>query len=397
MPRRLLLILLTAGCFAATAQTASPSQPQLSPFTITVSDAMGAVVAKAFVEIRSDTVDSENPQAFHLELRTDSKGEARATLPAAFYDVFVASTGFAPAAKKLQVRDGMPTALKFVLQADELVVGDQFSATDEPFNHGYFRTSDGINIHYIEAGETAKPPILLIPGWTMPGSIWRSQLEGLGRKYHVIAVDPRSQGESSTPSDGNYPERRSRDFEELMDYLQLRDVTMVGWSMGVPEVLVYANQFGTARLRAMVLVDGFVALDPKDSQIQAAFAGMLKQAQRDRPKWTEAFVRSMYKKPQPEDYIRSVISASLCTPTNTAVTLMQNMATMGDLSPILTKLDKAVLFAYEPQLGATAQIVKTKLPSARIENFEDAGHALFVDDAERFNKLIDEFVTAARH
>ena len=56
-----------------------------------------------------------------------------------------------------------------------------------------------------------------------------------------------------------------------------------------------------------------------------------------------------------------------------------------------------MLFVYEPQLAATAKIVKTKLPSARVENFEDAGHALFVDDAERFNKLVDEFVTAAHH
>ena len=400
MLRRLLLPLLTVGCLAATAQTSAPTQPQLSPLTITITDPIGAVIARAFVEIRSDSLERENPQAFHLEVRTDSNGEARASLPAGFYDVFAASTGFAPTAKKMQVRDGIPVALRLVLQVDELMTdeyGDRISAADDPLTNEYFRTSDEIKIHYIEGGDKTNPTLLFIPGWTMPASIWRPQLEKLWRKYHVIAVDPRSQGESDTPSDGNYPQRRSRDFEELMEHLQLRDVTLVGWSMGVLETLVYANQFGTSRLHALVLVDGFIALDPKDSQVQAAFAGMLKQAQLDRPKWTEAFVRNMYRKPQSEDYLRSVIRASLRTPTNTAVTLMQNMATMGDLSPMLAKLDKPVLFAYEPQLAATAQIVKTKLPSARIENFEDAGHALFVDDAERFNKLVEEFVTGAGH
>lgn len=382
------------------AQSPVLAKPQLSAFTATVTDVMGAVIARAFVEIRSDSLERDNPQAFHLELRTDPKGEAKATLPPGFYDVFAASTGFAPAAKKLRVRDGMPAVLRLVLQVDELMTGeygDRFSSANDPFNDEFFRASDDIKIHYVEAGDKGNPTILFVPGWTMPASIWRPQLEALGHKYHVIAVDPRSQGESDTPSDGNYPERRSRDFEELMNHLQLRDVTMVGWSMGVPEALVYANQFGTGRLRALVLVDGFVALDPKDSQLQAAFAGMLKQAQLDRPKWTEAFVRSMYRKPQSEDYLRSIIRASLRTPTNSAVTLMQNMATMGDLSTVLAKLDKPVLFVYEPQLAATAQIVKTKLPSARLENFEDAGHALFVDDAERFNKLIDEFVGGAAH
>ena len=384
---------------AGTQQSAPPAPPQLSPLTVTVSDEVGAAIPKALVTIRGETTAEQNSKPSLLELRTDSEGQARAGLPAGFYDVFVALSGFAPRARKVRVSEGQPAALSFALELDERWAkehGEEFP-TDPAgvFTGKAFRTSDGAQIHYIEVGETSRPPILLIPGWTMPASIWRPQLEGLGRKYHVVAVDPRSQGESDTPSDGNYPERRSRDFEELMDHLQLRDVTMVGWSMGVPETLVYANQFGTSRLRALVLVDGFVALDPKDSQLQAAFAGMLKQAQLDRLKWTEAFVRSMYRKPQSEEYLHGVIRASLRTPTNTAVTLMENMANMGDLSPVLAKLDKPVLFVYEPQLGATAQIVKTKIPSARVENFEDAGHALFVDDAERFNKLVDEFVTAA--
>jgi len=401
MPRRLLLPLLTVGCLAATAQTSVPSQPQLSALTITVSDEVGAVIPRALITIRAETSAEQTSKPPLLELRTDSQGQAKAGLPSGFYDVFVALAGFAPSAHKVRISEGQPAALSFALELDDVWAkehGDEFSAeTTGAFLGKSFRTSDGAQIHYVEAGEAAKPAILFIPGWTMPGSIWRPQLEGLWRKYHVIAVDPRSQGESDTPSDGNYPERRSRDFEELMDHLQLRDVTMVGWSMGVPEALIYTSQFGTSRLRALVLVDGFVALDPKDSQVQAAFAGMLKQAQLDRLKWTEAFVRNMYRKPQSEDYVRSVIRASLRTPTNTAVTLMLNMATMGDLSSVLAKLDKPVLFAYEPQLAATAQIVKTKLPSARIENFEDAGHALFVDDAERFNKLLDEFLTAAGH
>ena len=399
MPRRLLLPLLTVGCLAATAQTSAPSQPQLSGLTITVSDEVGAVIPKALITIRSETTAEQTSKPPLLELRTDSQGQAKAGLPSGFYDIFIALAGFAPSARKVRITEGQPAAVSFALELDDVWAkehGDEFPAeTTGTFQGTTFRTSDGAQIHYVEAGETAKPTILFIPGWTMPASIWRPQLEGLRSKYHVIAVDPRSQGESDTPSDGNYPERRSRDFEELMEHLQLRDITMVGWSMGVPEVLVYANQFGTARLRSVVLVDGFVALDPKDAQVQAAFAGMLKQAQLDRPKWTEAFVRNMYKKPQSEDYLRNIIRASLRTPTNSAVTLMQNMATMGDLSPVLTKLDKPVLFAYEPQLAATAQIVKAKLPSARLENFEDAGHALFVDDAERFNRLIEEFITAA--
>ena len=56
---------------------------------------------------------------------------------------------------------------------------------------GFFQTSDGIRLHYLEAGKG--PAIVFIPGWTMPASIWKRQLEGLSAKYRVIALDPRSQ------------------------------------------------------------------------------------------------------------------------------------------------------------------------------------------------------------
>ena len=56
------------------------------------------------------------------------------------------------------------------------------------------------------------------------------------------------------------------------------------------------------------------------------------------------------------------------------------------------KINKPVLFVYEPGLQQTADFLKTKLgDKVRLEKFEDAGHALFVDDAERFNRVVDEF------
>ena len=72
---------------------------------------------------------------------------------------------------------------------------------------GTITTSDGVKIHYLEAGQG--PAILFIPGWTMPAEIWRPQIDYFSQHYHVVAVDPRSQGDSDKPGDGNYPERRA--------------------------------------------------------------------------------------------------------------------------------------------------------------------------------------------
>src|SRR5580704_2417021 len=101
----------------------------------------------------------------------------------------------------------------------------------------FFTTSDGVKLHYLESG--AGPSILFVPGWTMPANIWQPQIDYFSRHYHVVAIDPRSQGDSEKTPDGNYPGRRAQDYKELIDHLGGSPVVMVGWSLGVQESLTY--------------------------------------------------------------------------------------------------------------------------------------------------------------
>ena len=114
---------------------------------------------------------------------------------------------------------------------------------------GFVTTADNIRIHYIAAGTAAvagsSPTILFIPGWTMPAWIWQKQIDEFSKRYHVIAVDPRSQGESDKPPFGHLPETRARDYKELVDHLDLKRPVLVGWSMACGELVKYAEQFGT--------------------------------------------------------------------------------------------------------------------------------------------------------
>jgi non-heme chloroperoxidase len=58
----------------------------------------------------------------------------------------------------------------------------------------HFATSDGVRLHYLDAGKG--PAIVFVPGWMVPGWMWQPQIEHFSKKYRVIALDPRSQGES---------------------------------------------------------------------------------------------------------------------------------------------------------------------------------------------------------
>jgi len=261
----------------------------------------------------------------------------------------------------------------------------------------FFKTSDGISIHYLEAG-TGRP-IVFIPGWTMPAWIWQKQIDEFSKHYQVIAVDPRSQGESDKPPYGHLPETRARDYKELIDQLGLKHPVLVGWSMACGELIKYAEQFGTDNIRGIVLVDGFVTDKPSD--LFVPISGWMNLLQQDRQKQTDGFVRSMFKKPQPEDYLKRIVDASIQVPADTAVLLIYNMIAVKDFSPGLASLaamktKSPVLFAYQPESQTSADYLQLKLgDKLRLEKFDGDGHALFVDNPEKFNHVLEDFLQKA--
>ena len=255
---------------------------------------------------------------------------------------------------------------------------------------GYFTTSDGVRLHYLEAG--SGPAIVFVPGWMNPAWIWEPQIQHFSKKYRVVALDPRSQGESEQVTEGHYPERRAQDVKELMEHLQLPPAVLVGFSMGVGEVLSYVDQFGTGQLRGVVLVDDRIGSENNIQELKHLL-GYIKQFNLNSRQFIEQFLPIAFKQPQPEEYIEKVRAAALKIPANTAIALLAGY--MGrDWRPVLEKLDKPVLYTITKSLESQGEMLKTKLPSARVELFPEAGHVLFVDETERFNAILEEFAQA---
>src|SRR5687767_11610419 len=70
----------------------------------------------------------------------------------------------------------------------------------------FFQTSDGVKLSFFDAGQNSPGKqnltVALIPGWTMPATIWRNQIQAFSRRYRTLAFDPRGQGESEVPATG---------------------------------------------------------------------------------------------------------------------------------------------------------------------------------------------------
>jgi hypothetical protein len=105
-------------------QAAPVTEKKSSEVTVTVKDEEGAVIAKAFVLLRADHLERDNPKPFRAEMRTDAAGQARKSIPQGFYDLFIASNGFAPYCLKLRVRDGEPVVVNIALKIDKLMADE---------------------------------------------------------------------------------------------------------------------------------------------------------------------------------------------------------------------------------------------------------------------------------
>jgi non-heme chloroperoxidase len=116
-------------------------------------------------------------------------------------------------------------------------------------------TRDGVQLYYKDWGPKEGPVVTFSHGWPLNSDSWESQMLFLAeRGYRVVAHDRRGHGRSSQPWGGNDMDHYADDLAAVIEALDLKDVTLVGFSTGGGEVARYIGRHGTARVRKAVLV-----------------------------------------------------------------------------------------------------------------------------------------------
>ena len=109
-----------------------------------------------------------------------------------------------------------------------------------------------MNLHVEDTGGTGRP-VVLIHGWPLSAAAWENQTRVLkDAGYRVIAYDRRGFGRSEKPGTGFDYDTLAADLNDLMEDLDLRDATLVGFSMGGGEVARFIPNHGEDRLRSVV-------------------------------------------------------------------------------------------------------------------------------------------------
>ncbi len=254
----------------------------------------------------------------------------------------------------------------------------------------YFLTTDGVRLHYLEAGPLNAHTLVFVPGWTMPAWIWMPQIMGFSSRYHVVAFDPRGQGDSAIPADGYEPVRRGRDIAELISQIQSGPVVVIGWSLGVLDTLASIHVAGDRRLAGLVLVDNSVGEDPPPAY--APPPRYRRPPPANHQVAMKQFVRAMFRRQQPPVYLDKLTKAALRTPEAASRLLKAYPEPRTYWKEAVYATKVPILYVVRPRWVAQGQNLVRNRPDTEMDIFSDAGHALFVDEPARFNTVTEKFL-----
>ncbi len=117
----------------------------------------------------------------------------------------------------------------------------------------YITTSDGADLFYKDWG--MGQPVVFSHGWPLNSDSWEAQMLFLASNgFRCIAHDRRGHGRSTQTWDGNDMNSYADDLAALLDALDLRDATLIGFSTGGGEVARYVGRHGTDRVSKVALV-----------------------------------------------------------------------------------------------------------------------------------------------
>lgn len=270
------------------------------------------------------------------------------------------------------------------------------AADKKPWKDGLISVGD-IKIHYIEAG-TGDHTLVFIPGWTMTAEIWKEQIPYFAsRNFHIIAMDPRSQGQTTKTEQGNTYFQHAADLVAFLKGLKLdrQQTTLVGWSAAVDALLDYVSSPETGQPEHLVFVDGGPMFRretdyPWGATMQQART-MALGFEEDRAKAADRFVRGLFKNTQSELLYKELADASMKTPTVTAVALFFDFFT-GDRRLALSRITAPTLIVVAEGNRAMGEYMQSKIGGSQLEVVPDAGHALFLEKPQAFNQVLENFL-----
>lgn len=265
--------------------------------------------------------------------------------------------------------------------------------------------STPIEIYYEDHG--AGRPIVLVHGWPLNGASWEKQTNALlDAGYRVITYDRRGFGKSSQPATGYDYDTFAADLNALIEALDLRDFSLVGFSMGTGEVARYCATYGTDRVRSVGYLSGILPYLVKTEDNPggipgATFTPLVEGARADRFAFLAGFLQNFYNADKlqgtriSEEAIRNswIVGSSA-----SAIGLVGCMIAWGtDFRADFAKFNVPSLILHGTEdrivpIEFTGRPLRSLVPHATYVELEGAPHGLLWTHADEVNRALLDFL-----
>jgi len=267
------------------------------------------------------------------------------------------------------------------------------------------RLRDGTDLYFKDWG-TGKP-ILFSHGWPLSADMWDSQmLFFASRGFRAIAFDRRGFGRSSQPWEGYDYDTFAEDIAELIKHLDLRDVTLVGFSMGGGDIARYIARHGAARVSKLALVSAvtplFVKTADHDGVDRSVFDGIKAGLAKDRPQFLDDFSSLFYGTNHGTNVSQGVFKQTLQIGLQASIKATIDCVTAfseTDFRPDMAKIDVPTLVIHGDDdqvvpLQFTGKLAAEMIKSATLKIYSGAPHATATTHADRLNDDLLEFLNS---
>src|SRR5262245_15600256 len=264
---------------------------------------------------------------------------------------------------------------------------------------GVARVGD-INIWIDEQGAGA--PVLCISGLGYSSWCWRETVEALAPSYRMVTFDNRGTGRSDAPEDGFSIAQFADDAAGVLNHLHAAPADVVGHSMGGYIALTLAARHPTL-VRSLVLIgtsSGGAGSLPVPGQTSDAWKASVTLPPRDFAKVTMPYsFATGWSNAHPERF-EKLLAERLTFPTATEPWKKQFRAASdfgrdGLPADVVARLTQPALVVH----GTDARVVPyangerlaRQLPDARLVSLAGAGHLCYLEEPERFQKLLSDW------
>ena len=266
-------------------------------------------------------------------------------------------------------------------------------------------TGEKVRLAYSDYG--FGDPVVMIHGWPLSREMWEYQLGDLvDAGFRVVKYDRRGFGKSSKPWNGYDYDTFAADLNEILEQLDLKNVTLVGFSMGGGEVVRYLANYGTQRVKKIALISTVLPFLQKtagnpDGVDQKVFEEIMQQIRNDRVGFLDEFGKVFFgvnmvshpvSKPLLE-YYRMLGSFAAARSTLQCVVAFSQTDFREDVRAI--KIPTLIIHGNDDKIvpiEASSNRTAAMIPGSHYLVYEGAPHGLFYEYRQKLNADLVNFI-----